>query len=135
MDDDKTWVPTHTDREYYDDIKAHARKMRKKPTAAERVLWRNLRNRQVKGYKFRRQHPIDRFIVDFYCREANLAIEVDGSVHNSREAVEYDNERQQFLEHRGLTVLRFSNTQVLCDTNNVLDIVSGFLIDANDASN
>ncbi|MYD10533.1 MAG: endonuclease domain-containing protein [Chloroflexi bacterium] len=134
MCDDKTWIPTHTNREAYDDIKLRARLMRKQPTPAEKILWRRLRDKQVYGYKFRRQHPIDRFIVDFYCRESGLVIEVDGSVHDSSEAREYDDARQEFLEHRGLTVLRFSNAQVLNDVNSVLHTVSTFLTDSKDVN-
>ena len=134
MTSSKAWIPTQTDREAYDDIKLRARRMRKQPTIAEKVLWNGLRNRLVKGYKFRRQHPIDRFIVDFYCREAGLVIEVDGSVHDSLEAREYDDARQQFLEHRGLTVLRFSNEQVVNDTKRVLDTISAFMLDSKDVS-
>ena len=134
MDEDKVWISTATDREYYDDIKAHARRMRKQPTPAEKILWRRLRDKQVNGYKFRRQHPIDRFIVDFYCREAGLVIEVDGAVHDSSEAREYDDAHQQFLEHRGLTVLRFSNAQVFNDVNSVLHTVFRFLIDSKNVS-
>jgi len=127
MGDDKVWIPTATDRKFYDDIKAHARNMRKRPTAAEKTLWRKLRNKQVRGYKFRRQHPIDRYIVDFYCREAGLVIEVDGSVHDSREATEYDDARQQFLENRGLTVLRFSNAKVINDNDGVMRCIKNYL--------
>ena len=130
MDADKVWISTATDREHYDDIKAHARRMRKQPTPAEKILWRRLRDKQVNGYKFRRQHPIDRFIVYFYCRDAGLVIEVDSAVHDSSEASEYDEARQQFLEHRGLTVLRFSNARDLSDTDKVIDIISAFLVDA-----
>ncbi|MDE2854012.1 MAG: DUF559 domain-containing protein [Chloroflexota bacterium] len=127
MGNSKTWIPTHTDRNYYDDIKARARNMRKQPTLAERVLWKKLRNKQVKGYRFRRQHTIDRFIVDFYCRQARLVIEVDGAVHGTTEAIEYDHGRQVFLENRGLNVLRFSNAQVINDLDAVLQCIEDYL--------
>lgn len=129
MANNKTWIPTQTNREVYDDIKLRALPMRKRPAVAEKVLWNRLRNRQLKGYKFRRQHPIDRFIVDFYCRKAGLVIEVDGSVHDSREAAEYEEARQNSLEQRELTVMRFSNAQVVNDTNIVLDTIFAFLED------
>ena len=109
--------------------------MRKQPTQAESVLWRHLRGQQISGYRFRRQHPIDRFIVDFYCREAGLVIEVDGSVHDSREAKEYDEARQKFLEQRGLTVMRFRNAQVVNDTNMVLASIFAFLEASENVSN
>ena len=127
MDDDKVWVPTATDRAFYDDIKAHARAMRKRPTEAEKLLWRQLRGKQFNGFKFRRQHPIDRFIVDFYCRAARLVIEVDGSAHDALEAAAYDEARQQFLEKQGLRLLRFSNEQVIKDTESVLQAISKVL--------
>ena len=127
MEDSKIWVPTATDREYYDDIKAHARAMRKRPTEAEKLLWRQLRGKRFNGLKFRRQHPIDRFIVDFYCRAARLVIEVGGSAHDAPEAIAYDEARQQFLEERGLRLLRFSNEQVTNDTESVLQAISKVL--------
>ncbi len=123
----KDWVPTQTDRAIYDDIKLRARHMRKNPTLAEKLLWNRLRNKQVKGHRFRRQHPIDRFIVDFYCRDAGLVIEVDGSVHDSPESSEYDAGRQELLEQRGLTVLRFSNAQVIHETDSVLNAIANCL--------
>jgi len=60
--------------------------MRQAPTAAEELLWRSLRNRKLAGIRFRRQHPLGQFIVDFYCVEANLAVEVDGPIHTGHEA-------------------------------------------------
>ena len=105
-------------------MKKRARFMRKHPTPAEAILWARLRKRQVKGFQFRRQHPIVRFIVDFYCAEAKLVIEVDGSIHNQPGHDEYDAERQNFLEALGLRVLRFSNTQVVTKTDVVLDAIA-----------
>lgn len=123
----KDWVPTQTDRAIHDDIKLRARHMRKNPTMAEKLLWNRLRNKQVKGRRFRRQHPVDRFIVDFYCRDAGLVIEVDGSVHDSPESSEYDAGRQELLEQRGLTVLLFSNSQVIHETDSVLYAIANCL--------
>ncbi len=98
-------------------LKPLARQMRKNPTAAEEALWQSLRKRQL-GVKFRRQHAIERFIVDFYCRDASLVVEVDGPIRQY--TVEEDAIRQQFLESQGLRVLRFTNDQVLNDLENVL---------------
>ena len=84
--------------------------MRRNPTPSEEHLWRRLRNRRLLGLKFRRQHAIDRFIVDFYCAEAQLVVEVDGSVHKS--LVQEDAVRQDVLERRGLRVLRFTNSEI-----------------------
>jgi len=88
-----------------------ARHMRANPTAAEKVLWQQLRNRQVNNLKFRRQHPVGSYIVDFYCAEKKLLVEIDGDSH--LEQVEYDIERTQWLESQGMRVLRFTNEEVL----------------------
>jgi very-short-patch-repair endonuclease len=85
--------------------------MRKKPTYAEDALWQRLRKQGVSGCKFRRQHPVDRFVVDFYAAQARLVIEVDGSVHDL--TPEEDALRQELIEALGLRVLRFSNDEVL----------------------
>ena len=78
-----------------------------------------LRRRQVAGFHFRRQHSIDRFIVDFYCPSACLVVEVDGPIH--RRTSEDDRTRQEFIESLGLRVLRFENEQVVSNTESVLD--------------
>ena len=98
----------------------YARDLRKNETSAEELLWRNLRNRKLDGLKFRRQHPLDKFIPDFYCHEKKLAIEVDGSVHDSRDAKESDEGRTYELKELGITVLRFRNEEVLKDMSLVL---------------
>ena len=79
------WAHTHTDRAIYRDIQERARFMRQNPTPAENILWLRLRGKQVRGFHFRRQHPISRFIVDFYCSTARLVIEIDGSIHDAAE--------------------------------------------------
>ncbi len=104
----------------WEKLKPLARQMRKNPTAAEEKLWQGLRKKQL-GKKFRRQHAIERFIVDFYCGDAGLVIEVDGPIHQY--TVEEDAIRQQFLESQGLRVLRFTNDQVLNDLENVLTTI------------
>ncbi len=121
------WVHTHTDRRIYDEIKSRARVMRKEPTHAEEILWGKLRRKQVGGFRFRRQHPIDHFIVDFYCAVARLVVEVDGSIHNEPEQIDYDKARQAHLEHKGLRVIRFSNAQVIQETDAVLDVIAEVL--------
>jgi very-short-patch-repair endonuclease len=102
-----------------------ARDMRHSPTPAEALLWQRLRNRGLNGAKFRRQHPIDRFILDFYCAEVGLAIELDGAVHNTRS--EEDALRQEFLEERGIKFLRFTNPEVLRETDRVLSDIARVL--------
>ena len=81
----------------------------------------------MRGFRFRRQQAIGRYIVDFYCRRAQLAVEVDGSSHHSTEAAEYDNQRTQFLNDLGLSVLRFSNEQVIYETDVVLNTIAEHL--------
>jgi very-short-patch-repair endonuclease len=93
--------------------------MRREPTEAENLLWQALRRKQLGGLVFRRQHPINRFIVDFYCPAANLVIEVDGPIHD--QSREMDRARQDFLESLGLRVVRFSNDEVLQDRDAVLN--------------
>ena len=100
-----------------------ARGLRQTMTDAERVLWRHLRNRQLSGFKFRRQHEVDRYIVDFVCTEALLIVELDGGQHADQ--VEYDERRTQQLQRMGYRVLRFWNNDVLSDIQSVLEVVLG----------
>jgi very-short-patch-repair endonuclease len=92
-------------------MQATARYLRRQMTRAESVLWQRLRDRQLGGLKFRRQHPIGGYILDFYCAAASLAIEVDGPVH-ARQS-EADANRDALLAERGIQVLRVSNVDVL----------------------
>ena len=87
-----------------DSVKGAARQMRKEPTRSESLLWSALRNRRLASRKFRRQHPVGRFILDFYCDEERLAVEVDGPVHETQRQA--DGERQQILESMGIRFLR-----------------------------
>ncbi|HEY9879361.1 MAG TPA: DUF559 domain-containing protein [Leptolyngbyaceae cyanobacterium] len=87
-----------------------ARELRKNQTPAEEVLWQCLRNRQLGGLKFRRQHNIGQYIADFYCHQARLVIEVDGEVHNTQR--ERDADRDQWMINNGFSVLRFRNDEV-----------------------
>ena len=102
----------------WEKLKPIARQMRHEPTIAEQVLWERIRNRALLNSKFRRQHPIDRFIVDFCCDEAKLIIEVDGEIHQYTQAE--DAIRQEFLESLGYRVARFSNEHVLEATSEVV---------------
>ena len=92
-------------------ILARAREMRHPQTVAETTLWHALCNQQI-GFKFRRQHPIERFIIDFYCAQAKLLIEVDGESHLEPEQKEYDVARTEYLEELGYKVIRFTNNDV-----------------------
>jgi very-short-patch-repair endonuclease len=99
-----------------------ARQMRAQATPAERTLWERLRNRRLDGRRFRRQHAIDRFIVDFYCAERRLVVELDGDVHVGR--VEHDEARDHHLRALGLRVLRLTNEQVLSDLDAAVSLIS-----------
>jgi len=80
-----------------------------------------LRNRKFEGLKFRRQHPINRFVVDFYCHEKMLVVEVDGGIHNDIEVKERDVGREEELQDFGLTILRFTNEEVINEMEKVLE--------------
>lgn len=97
--------------------KQRSRQLRRNMTDAERLLWRSLRKEQAGGYKFRRQYPHGRFILDFVCLDAKLIIEVDGGQHS--EQAEYDQARVAWLEEQGFRVLRFWNNDVLNNTEAV----------------
>jgi very-short-patch-repair endonuclease len=99
---------------------ARVRQLRHDSTDAEKLLWRLLRDRQLGGWKFRRQHPIGKYILDLYCHQAHLAIELDGGQHAEPEQAQYDAERTRALEAEGIRVLRFWNNDVLNNTNAVL---------------
>jgi len=92
-------------------------------TAPERILWRHLRNRNFATYKFRRQHPFDPYILDFYCPAAKLAIEVDGGGHNYQMGRTRDSARAAFLTQHGILVLRFWNHQVYKQLDSVLQAI------------
>ena len=92
-----------------------ARRLRRRPTRAEGILWPCLRNRRTTGAKFRRQHPLGRYIADFYCQDARLVIELEGGVHDTAVQAEYDAIRQEELEQRGVKVLRIRNAEVIND--------------------
>lgn len=119
--DKKKPIQTRTTGQVWNKIKPHARDMRKNPTSAEERLWSRLRRKQVAGLRFRRQAPIGQFIIDFYCPEARLVIEVDGSIHDEPEVAERDEKRQAYLESLDLRVLRFTNSQVMHEVDAVIE--------------
>ncbi len=99
----------------------YARRLRQTMTQPELLLWKTLRGRRFRGWKFRRQVPIGPFIVDFFCAEQKLIIEIDGSVHAFK--LRSDMKRQEFLERAGYRVLRFLNVEVLCSLEWVLSCI------------
>ena len=117
--------------ELWEGLKSLARQKRKEPTEAEERLWGHLRNHQLSGYKFRRQHAIERFIVDFYCAEAELVVEVDGAIHEYRP--EEDKIRAAFIEGHHLRILRFPNEDVLNHLDYVVEVISRALVDQHEA--
>jgi very-short-patch-repair endonuclease len=97
-----------------------ARHRRLNQTTSEYVLWQSLRNRQLAGYKFRRQHPVPPYTLDFYCEATKLAVELDGSGHQTDFGITYDKARDDFLAKLGIRVLRFPSEQIEA---NVVDIL------------
>jgi very-short-patch-repair endonuclease len=102
-------------------LKEHARELRKNMTPAERILWGALRGRQFAGYKFRRQQPFGEYVLDFFCSNTRLALEIDGETHLGKEKP--DERRSQWLEQQGIKVLRFWNTQVYDELEAVLEMI------------
>ncbi|MBN1416661.1 MAG: endonuclease domain-containing protein [Bacteroidales bacterium] len=99
----------------------HARNLRKDLTDAEELLWQLIRNRQLSNWKFRRQHPLaEGFILDFYCAETRVAVELDGQYHKDKMQREVDEDRTSELGRYGIKVIRFWNTEVLNNTESVL---------------
>ena len=107
----------------YSTLKEHSKRMRSQPTEAESTLWEQLRGKKT-GFKFRRQHIIGDFIVDFLCLEKHLIIEVDGGYHNDPQVAENDKLRSEILELQGYTILRFTNEQVLFETEKTLSTIN-----------
>ena len=97
-----------------------ARQLRREETPSEKRLWAALRGRRLAGLKFRRQHAFERFILDTFCVEHRLAVEVDGDVHADPAQAAYDAERAQYLKEHGIRVLRFSNDEIAADLDGVL---------------
>ena len=103
------------------EIERRARELRRQMTPAEKKLWQAIRRKQVDGLRFRAQHPVGRFILDFYCPEHKLVIEVDGSIHEDNR--ERDAERTACLAAFGYTVLRVKNDEIEDDLSAVLKVI------------
>jgi very-short-patch-repair endonuclease len=100
---------------------SRARELRKNQTNAEKTLWSVLRKHRLEGHRFRRQHPIGRYIVDFVCLESRLVVELDGGQH--QESIEYDEARAGYLKELGFSVIRFWNNQVLNEMYGVQETI------------
>lgn len=92
--------------------KSKRRQLRRNQTPAEKLVWAYLRNRQTKNTKFRRQYSVDKYIIDFYCVELKLAIEIDGDIHDLPEQKEHDAIRQKYLEEFGIKFVRIKNKEL-----------------------
>lgn len=111
---------------FYDNaknLKPFRKSLRKNATDAERKLWSKLRNKQLMGFKFHRQYSIQQYILDFYCPEKRLAIELDGSHHAEDKTREYDEGRTKELQAHSIKVLRFWNSEVTSNINAVIETI------------
>src|SRR5262245_23306507 len=104
-------------------LKARRKELRNNPTPAEATLWKHLQRRQILGKKFRRQYSIGRYIVDFFCVECDIAVELDGAPHFRELGAEYDGERTLFLQGLGIEILRFENRVVRENIEAVLETI------------
>ncbi|MBC5773057.1 endonuclease domain-containing protein [Pontibacter sp. KCTC 32443] len=111
---------------YREDLKAKARELRKNSTLSEILLWQVIKERKLLNYQFHRQVPLLDFIVDFYCHELKLAVEIDGDSHNY--SYDYDTLRQAELEKYGIRFLRFDDLEVKKDMPNVLRTLQAFIL-------
>jgi very-short-patch-repair endonuclease len=105
--------------------KLFARNLRKEQTPEEAIVWELLRNRKFMNLKFRRQHDIEGFIVDFYCHELRLAVEIDGGIHDKQK--DYDELRQELISSKGIRFVRVTNDEVNRDVNLVLEKIGGLV--------
>lgn len=108
-----------------------ARTLRKNQTNVEQLLWKKLRNRQLLGHKFRRQFPIEPYIVDFVCLELKLIIELDGGQH--AEQMDYDQQRSLYLQQRGFKVIRFWNNEIIENIEGVLEALRLAILERSDS--
>ncbi len=105
-------------------LKSQRRVLRKNQTDAEKIIWKHLRNKQLKNLKFLRQYSIGSYVLDFFCPEIRLAIEIDGGQHIEEAHRIRDERRTEFLKQNGITVIRFWNNEVFNNTNGVLEKIS-----------
>ncbi|MFH0804074.1 MAG: endonuclease domain-containing protein [Candidatus Zambryskibacteria bacterium] len=108
------------------ELRDRRKELRQSSTPQEKLLWERLRNRKL-GPRFRRQYSIGGYILDFYCPEKKLIIELDGEVHNTKEAKEYDEVRDKYFRELGYKVLRFWNSGIEQDMEKVLDKIVFFI--------
>jgi very-short-patch-repair endonuclease len=112
---------------YNPKLKELAQQLRNNSTKSEIKLWNYLKGKQLKGYDFHRQKPISDYIVDFFCNKLMLVIEIDGYTHSFEETFERDREKVKRLNELGITVLRFSDEDVLNNIEGVLSVIGNFI--------
>jgi len=100
-----------------------ALELRNNMTIAEKILWKELKKKEIFKARFKSQHPIDIFVVDFYCHKYRLAIEVDGEIHQKQDVLEYDDGRTHDIEKLGIKIIRFTNKEVIDNIESVIDRV------------
>ncbi len=103
------------------EMKERRKLLRSNMTDAETTLWSRIRRKQIDGYRFRRQYSIGSYIVDFYCPEMHLAVEIDGRSHNDHDAKEYDSKREEEIHQLGITFIRFRNEEVSTNLCSVVE--------------
>lgn len=113
--------------QYNKNLKNFSKKLRRKSTLSEVLLWDELKAGKLRGYKFNRQKPLDKYIADFYCKKLSLVIEIDGYTHNIKQIK--DKERQNKMEKMGLKFLRFDDMEVKFDILNVIRKIEDFMVD------
>lgn len=112
---------------YNPKLKELARSLRNKPAKSEVILWGRLKGKQIQGYDFHRQKPLLNYIVDFYCNELNLAIEIDGYSHLLDEVKEKDSLKETELNKEGITVMRFADKEIFTNIENVIRAIEGYI--------
>jgi very-short-patch-repair endonuclease len=118
------------DSAFYDpsqNIFENARFLRMNMTDAERRLWKKLESRKFRNLKFRRKHPLKKYILDFYCPEYKVAIDVDDGIHSKTGQVEYDKPRTEYLRESGIREIRFTEEDIILDINETLRKIESFL--------
>ncbi len=110
-------------------LKAFRKKLRKQGTSAEAVLWTYLKGKKIGGIKFRRQHSIGKYIIDFYAPSSKIAIELDGEVHNWGRSPENDSVKDRFLQSLGITILRFENKWIFDDPDYIINTIKASVAD------
>jgi very-short-patch-repair endonuclease len=111
----------------FSQIFSNAKKLRENGTEAEEMLWLAVRDNQIDGYKFRRQHPLSIYVADFYCHALKLVIEIDGGYHLDEEQQLLDKKRTSDIEFQGLKVIRFTNEEVMLRLPEVIDRIKEFI--------